>query len=204
MEDFLASNQLHILNEERKLTTFQSRIGESNIDLIIANNKMFANIQKWDILEEESASDHNTIIFNISSHKADGTLPEDPGQCLRIKEHQYTEFYEKFKYIISETNQIENRGRSCDCLDEDLNQKLKASRDIQDFTMKLEGAIQKAGMEICGQNRSKNTAKRKRKGKTVPWWTNGLTIVRKKTNALRRRYQRTTSNEALRESRKTQ
>ena len=126
MEDFLASNQLHILNEERKLTTFQSSIGESNIDLTIANNKMLANIQKWDILEEESASDHNIIIFNISSHKADGTLSEDPGQCLRIKEHQYTEFYEKFKYIISETNQIENRGRSYDCLDEDLNQKLKA------------------------------------------------------------------------------
>jgi len=44
MEDFLASNQQHILNEERKLTFFQSSIGESNIDLIIANNKMLANI----------------------------------------------------------------------------------------------------------------------------------------------------------------
>jgi hypothetical protein len=46
MEDFVASNQLHIINEERTLTTFQSSRGESNIDLTIANNKMLANIQK--------------------------------------------------------------------------------------------------------------------------------------------------------------
>jgi hypothetical protein len=44
----------------------------------------------------------------------------------------------------------------------------------------------------------------KAKGKTVPWWTDGLTIMRKKTNALRRRYQRTTSNEAIRVSREAQ
>jgi len=55
MEDFLASNKLHILNVERKLTTFKSSIGESNIDLTIATNKTLTNIQKWDILEEESA-----------------------------------------------------------------------------------------------------------------------------------------------------
>jgi len=103
MEDFLASNQLHVLNEERKLTTFQNSIGEGNIDLNIANNKMLANIQKWDTLEEECASDHN-IIFKISSHKAIRTVLEDPRHCLRIKEHQYTEFYEKFKHITSETN----------------------------------------------------------------------------------------------------
>jgi len=129
-EDFQASNQLHIPNEKRKLTTFQSSKGESNIDINIANNKMLVNIQKWDIFEEERASYHNIIKFNISSHKAVGKLLEDPRQFLRIKEHQYTEFYEKFKHITSETNQIANRGRSYDCLDEDLNQKLKASRDI--------------------------------------------------------------------------
>jgi len=42
MEDILASNKLHIHSEERKLTTFQSSIGASNIDLNIANNKMLA------------------------------------------------------------------------------------------------------------------------------------------------------------------
>ena len=70
--------------------------------------------------------------------------------------------------------------------------------------MKLQVAIRKACKETCGQNRNKNTTKRKEKGKTVPCWTNGLTIMWKKTNVLRRKYHRTTSNEALRESRKNQ
>jgi len=165
---------------------------------------MLANIPKWCTLEDECASDPNTIKFNITPHKAEETLLEDPGQCLRIEEYQYAVFYEKFKHITAETNQIEKRSRSYDSLDENVNQKFKTSRDMQDFTMKLEEAIQKAGMEICGQNRSKNTAKGKEKGKTVPMWTNGLIIMRRKTNTLRRRYQRTTSNEAQRQSRKTQ
>jgi hypothetical protein len=37
---------------------------------------------------------------------------------------------------------------------------------------------------------------------TVSWWTEELTALRKRTNALRRRYQRTTNNENLRQERK--
>jgi hypothetical protein len=38
--------------------------------------------------------------------------------------------------------------------------------------------------------------------KLVPWWTEDLTIKRKRLNALRRRYQRTKTNEELRGHRK--
>ena len=37
----------------------------------------------------------------------------------------------------------------------------------------------------------------------MPWWTDELTVMRKRTNALRRRYQRTRKREGLREQRKT-
>jgi hypothetical protein len=40
------------------------------------------------------------------------------------------------------------------------------------------------------------------KKKSVPWWTDNLTTMQKKTNALRRLYQRTRNNEELRVSRK--
>jgi hypothetical protein len=69
MEDFVASNQLHFLSEERTLTNFQSSRGESNINLTIANNEMLAKVREWDISEEESASDHNIIKFSISFDK---------------------------------------------------------------------------------------------------------------------------------------
>jgi flagellar hook-basal body complex protein FliE len=94
------------------------------------------------------------------------------------------------------TFQTEGTDGSNEDLNEALSQKTEATRDIQEFTKKLEEVIQKVGKET---SRSRNTAKQKAKGKTVPWWTNRLTILRKKTNALRRRYQRTTSNDALRE-----
>jgi len=38
--------------------------------------------------------------------------------------------------------------------------------------------------------------------KSAPWWTTELTIMRKKINAMRRRYQRTISGENLMEDRK--
>jgi hypothetical protein len=40
--------------------------------------------------------------------------------------------------------------------------------------------------------------------KSVPWWTDELTILRKRTNTLRRRHQRTRNNDELRERRKVQ
>jgi hypothetical protein len=96
------------------------------------------------------------------------------------------------------TFQIKDKDRSNEDFDKVPSQKLEAIRDIQEITKKLEEAIHKAGKETGG---SRNMVKQKAKGKTVPWWTNGLTIMEKKR---RIRYQQTTSNEALRESRKTQ
>ena len=61
MEEFLTYNQLHIINEGSAMTTFQSSRGSSNIDLTIANNPILAAIEDWEILEEESCSDHNII-----------------------------------------------------------------------------------------------------------------------------------------------
>ena len=40
--------------------------------------------------------------------------------------------------------------------------------------------------------------------RTVPWWSAGLRMLTKRTNALHRLYQRTRNNEELRERRKTQ
>jgi len=77
IEDFLASNQLHIRNEGRT-TNFQSSRGKSNIDLTIANSQMVANIWNWDLSEEESASDHKIIKFNITLDKVVGKAPDPP------------------------------------------------------------------------------------------------------------------------------
>jgi hypothetical protein len=52
--------------------------------------------------------------------------------------------------------------------------------------------------------RTQRASKKTMSNKSVPWWTEELTIMRKRVNALRRRYQRTRNREELREQRKTQ
>ena len=57
MEEFIASNQLYLVNEDSPRRTFQSTRGESNIDLTIVNNHMLADVTGWEIAEVESASE---------------------------------------------------------------------------------------------------------------------------------------------------
>jgi len=40
------------------------------------------------------------------------------------------------------------------------------------------------------------------KGRSVPWWSSELTVLRKRALALRRRYQRTRNDDSLRQERK--
>jgi hypothetical protein len=67
---------------------------------------------------------------------------------------------------------------------------------------KLIEAFQEALKEACDKSFRQRTIK-KITNKSVPWWTDELTVMRKRTNALRMRYQRTRKHEGLREQRKT-
>jgi hypothetical protein len=66
LDEFFASNQLHIINEDSARTTFQSSRGSSNINLTIVNDQTLAAIKGWEISEEQSCSDHNIIKFNLN------------------------------------------------------------------------------------------------------------------------------------------
>ena len=68
---------------------------------------------------------------------------------------------------------------------------------MRKFKETLDEAIQKT----CKRTNAPNT---KVKGSTVPWWTDALKTMRKRANALRRRYQRTTGDGELREVRRNQ
>jgi len=119
----------------------------------------------------------------------------------RIKEHLLNNFNEKLHTNIAKTFQMEGKERNTDEIDEELISQVKESTDIGQFTVKLEEVIQTTCSKICRQKNPSNTEV---KGKTVPWWMETLKIMRKGTNTLRRRYQRTTNNKELRENRKNQ
>jgi len=82
MEQYLASKQLHIINEESDWFTFSNTRESSNIDLTIANNNLIAAVSGWEISAEESLSDHNYLKYKIgegganrhnSDNKSQGT-----------------------------------------------------------------------------------------------------------------------------------
>ena len=64
---------------------------------------------------------------------------------------------------------------------------------------KYEEVIQQTCKETLKLPKQQQTST---KGKSVPWWTDALTILRNRTNALHRRFQRTTNNEELRVDRR--
>ena len=49
------------MNEPSTKTTFENRIGKSNIDLTLVTNNLIRRITDWKISDEESNSDHSII-----------------------------------------------------------------------------------------------------------------------------------------------
>jgi len=111
MEDFIASNQLHIVNKSPR-RTFQISRGESNIDLTIVNNQMLADITGWDIAEEESASDHNIITFGLKIEGDKNNERNSRETKYTINERQHKEFYKNLFHSISKNFQIEYTRRN--------------------------------------------------------------------------------------------
>jgi hypothetical protein len=90
LDEFFASNQLHIINEDSN-KTFQSTKGSRNIDLTIVNNQKLAFIEDWAISEEEICSDHDTIKFNLNfTPNNNREQYQYSGTRNIMKEHQHT------------------------------------------------------------------------------------------------------------------
>jgi len=103
---------------------------------------------------------------------------------------------------IVETNLCKQTNRNttedlddtlCSCLYQDM----AIEKHIDEFSAALKLVCNKL---FKTQRASKKATTRK----SVPWWTEEITILQKRTNALWRIYQRTRNNDELREKRKTQ
>jgi len=162
---------------------------------------MLVDINNWQILEDESASDHIITKFNNKICNVGTKINNAHDLRYIMKEQQQTEFHEILYHIITKTFQIKDKeGREGD-IDEELNRLLKGHTNLRKFTVTLDEVIQRTCREICKRTNARNT---KVKGRIVPWWKDALKTMRNWTNALRRRYQRTTGDEALREVRRSQ
>lgn len=187
--EFITSSHLHIMNEESSNTTFCNRRGSSNIDLTLINYKLLKRVSGWEICDDESNSDHSIIKYTISPDNR-------PTHNVQTQEERYIVNKENIaKYHANVTKIVETNIRKMhndnDIDTNDLDDKLykqisrvtEIEKQIDDFSRALKTACETS----FKRNRAPKTS---HNHKSIPWWTQELTAMRKRTNALRRKYQR--------------
>ena len=86
-------------------------------------------------------------------------------------------------------------------LDKDLSQRVRTAQNTEEIIEEFQEVLDKA----CKSSyRLIRTIEKEPHHKTVPWWTQRLTILRKKINTQTRRYQRRKGYNGLRDNRKEQ
>lgn len=209
LEEFLTTSTLHIINENTGIPTFETRRAKSWIDLTITNNTLLKRITNWKCGEEESCSDHKIISFQIRRTPQTSIRINQPEKEETLTGTRYIvkkeENYELFNNILhsaltkefqcdaNETNLKETDNRICKIINLPNDAETVAERFNSCIIAACDGAFHKS-----------TSRKISTKGKSVPWWNDQLTVLRKRVNALRRRYQRTINNQQLREERKNQ
>jgi hypothetical protein len=188
MEEYIITKDLHILNTENGIPSFETNRGRSWIDLTLCNSKLAPNVRRWTCGEEESCADHKIIFFDIE-------LMGDEGNAIHYFRKRYKPTVENWGTF--DYNLVQNMVKNFECetspnnlkeCDKVLSQKVKFCTDIGEVIHKFTSATTTA----CEASfRVLRPGKRASKERSVPWWNTELTTLRKKALAMRRRYQRT-------------
>ena len=101
--------------------------------------------------------------------------------------------------LLSRFNCVNNPSDLTKC--EELGEKIKQSTDTEELISKFTSIITATCDAAFKVSR---VGDRDTKGRSIPWWTSVLTILRKRTLALRRRYQRTRNDDNLGQERNLQ
>jgi hypothetical protein len=89
LEEYIISKQIHIMNEPGTKTTFENRIGKSNIGLTLATSNALGRIRDWKISDEESNSDHSIITHGIKMRKKPQKQHKHEGRDIHVELRQH-------------------------------------------------------------------------------------------------------------------
>lgn len=133
-------------------------------DITFSTSDITIKISKWKVLEEETMSDHRYIHFSLN---ADTRIYHREKLETKLGKHK------KFENLIRKNSQEFRDTISTANSEEDLNT----------ATTKILESLKTIALQ-CYKIRKKSSPK------NSTWWTQSLSIRRKKVNAQRRRYQR--------------
>jgi hypothetical protein len=162
------------MNESSERTTFHNRRGQSNIDLTIVSRPLFKAMGNWEISDEDSCSDHSIIKFCIGQNNKTERQRNYQGKRYIINEQNFNRFDNNLKELIAKKF---DKNKTKDLLD------LDNELAIHITTIKVEDAVdtlQEVITTSCDKSfRTAGTLQKWANQKSVPWWTQDLTIRRK-------------------------
>jgi hypothetical protein len=183
LEEFLLSKHLHILKEENTSTTFLNNRGSSNIHLTAISNQLLRAVKHCDS-DLESCSDHSIIKFAIGQGSWGRSKQQRQGVRYIVKGEDINKFQANLLRLQEEKLNTTNTERGTVDLDVTLSKRANEESGIEKLIEEFQEVLKVA----CNKSfRKQRTTKKTITNKSVPWWTHELTVMRKRTNALRRR-----------------
>lgn len=158
-----------IVNNPDSRPSCSSSRGESWVDVLLVRGCL-DRITDWDILDDETLSDHNAMVWNYSELLV-RRLPSSYTQRWRLKDMNRERFSQDLCALDLPECDQENTDQNIDFLVSNL-------------------------QTLC----RRHTRRRTGRARSAYWWTDGLAIDRKRVRALRRKSQRTLSPERRREA----
>jgi exonuclease III len=187
LEEFLMSKQLHIINEESCYTTFRSSRGASNIDLTVTNNQALDIVREWVISDQESCSDHSILKYVLGNGMSRWTGVNTEGVRYKVTKKDSEKFQVNLQLMEQRFCGSNSEVGETEELDETLRLRVAKAPNMETIVEEHDVLA-----SACSSSfKILRTTKKASTHKSVPWWTEGLTILRKRVNAQRRQYQRT-------------
>ena len=182
------SKQLYIMNEVNDNITFRSRRGTSNIDLTVISDQLIRIVVDWEISEPESCSDLSIIRYYIGQNKGNRTeLDFQDVRYIVQKDTKQKLQGNLLRWAERVLCNVKKEGATED-LDKTLCTRVSDRMDIEELIEEFHDVMKSA----CNKSfRTRRVSKKAMSNKSIPWWTEELTVMWKRVNALRRRYQRT-------------
>jgi hypothetical protein len=178
LEDFLTIYNLHIVND-RSEPTFETR-GSSYVDLTIINDQLLRRVSDWTCGVQESCSDHKVLTFTLGMARQDPPLDNTQHVGLRyiIKNDDFGKFEAALaSNMITKFSNV-NNNKSLEKIDQELCDKLNSYEDVDELVDKAVSCITAACNTTFKVSKGATHVIKKN---TVPWWTEELTVLRKRT-----------------------
>lgn len=167
LEHVILNLNLTVLNEPGTIIgpTYRSHFGDSRIDVTLATEATLRDVRNWSVREGWTTSDHNLIIFTYRSN----TSTAHPSQLPRF--NTKTADWDKFEEALSQEKEQKLKNLPYNTVE-----------DVEAAATNIRDAI----IAACVRSMKVKSLYTR----SVPWWTETLTALKKRTYKTRRAFQR--------------